>query len=121
MLAENIVADAPRVRPQLSAEGLEVLQAALEKERGSFPCSASSALKHAVWRICLDARRNNWPPEWLLVAFKTGAHSLPAVQRVARGPDRDELVAHLVSLCIEQYYALPVLGARENREQPLPR
>ena len=30
---------------------------------------------------------------------------MPAVQRLTRGPDRDEFVARLVSLCIDEYYA----------------
>ena len=67
-----------------------MLYAALEKDmRGRRPTS-SSAVKHAIWRICIDAKRNDWPPEWLLVAFKEAVFSLPAVQRVPRGPERDE-------------------------------
>jgi hypothetical protein len=58
-----------------------------------------------VQRICIDARRNNWPPEWLLIAFKTALETMPAVQRVARGPDREELASRLVSLCINEFYS----------------
>src|SRR4029079_8858048 len=109
--ARNQVPAGQRVRPRISTEGVAVLYAALEKDmRGRRP-TYSSAVKHAIWRICIDAKRNDWPPEWLLVAFKEAVFSLPAVQRVPRGPERDEIVAHLVSLCIEEYYGEPPLGA----------
>ena len=57
--------------------------------------TSASGLKYAVQRICVDANRSDWPPEQLLVAFKTALYALPAVQRLTRGPDRDEFVAHL--------------------------
>lgn len=109
--------DTLRARPRLSAEGLAVLQTALEKEAGGRSPRSSSALRHAMWRICIDARRTDWRPEWLLVAFKAGVNALPAVQRVARGPDRDELVADLVSLCIEEYYRIAPLGDQEYSDR----
>jgi hypothetical protein len=93
-----------RARPRLSAQGVAVLQTALERTVASRNPTSVAGLQHAIRRICLDARRNAWPPEQLLVAFKKALHSLPCVQRLTAGPDRDELVARLVTLCIEEYY-----------------
>jgi len=96
---------APRAMPRLSAEGVAVLGSALEREIGAPDLTSRSELQHAVRRICIDARRSNWPPEQLLIAFKMALDTIPSVQRLTRGPDRDELVARLVSLCIDEYYA----------------
>jgi hypothetical protein len=58
-----------------------VLHAALDAAIADRDAASSGALKHAVKRICIDARRNDWPPEWLLIAFKGALYTLPAVQR----------------------------------------
>ena len=114
----NEVSDAARARPQLSAEQVALLHAALETDLGSRDPKSSSELKHAIRRISTDAKQNNWPPESLLVALKAAAHSLPALQRLPRGPERDELVAHLVSLCIDEYYGGSVSGTRGSVRSP---
>jgi hypothetical protein len=43
-------------------------------------------------------------------------HTLPALQRLTPGPDRDDFVARLVSLCINEYYGDSALGAYESVE-----
>jgi hypothetical protein len=93
------------MKRRLSTEGVALLHAALEKATTSRKPSAATGVKYAVWRICVDARRQEWGPEQLLVAFKSALSTMPAVQRLTRGPDRDEFVARLVSLCVDQYYA----------------
>jgi hypothetical protein len=65
---------------------------------------SSLSLKDALSPVCAEARRRQWPPEVLLLAFKAALETVPAVRRLTRGPDRDELVARLVTLCIEQYF-----------------
>ena len=110
------VSATPRATPRLSSEGIAVLHAALEREIGGRSPTSSSRVRDAVRRISVDAKRNNWPPEWLLVAFKAAVHSLPALQRLTPGEDRDEFVAHLVSLCINEYYGPSALGVHESVE-----
>ena len=112
----NEVSATPRATPRLSSEGIAVLHAALERQVGSRNPSSMSGVRDAIRRISVDAKRNNWPPEWLLVAFKAAVHSLPALQRLTPGPDRDEFVARLVSLCINEYYGDSALGAYESVE-----
>ena len=105
------LSDAPRERPRLTAEGVALLHAALEREVGSRSTKSSGALKQAIRYIAVEAKRDKRPPEWLLVALKAAAHSMPALQCIPRGPDRDAIVAHLVSLCINEYYSSSPLGA----------
>jgi hypothetical protein len=93
------------MKQQLSAEGVALLDAALEKATTSRNPTAATGVKYAVRRICADAKRNGWTPEQLLVAFKSALATIPAVQRLTRGPDRDQFVARLVSVCIDEYYA----------------
>ena len=97
--------------PRLSAEAVAVLHAALENAPADRAPTASSALQRALQRICVDAKRSDWPPERLLIAFKAALYGLPVMQRLPRGPDRDEFVAHLVSRCIGEYYLGPQRSA----------
>lgn len=90
--------------PELSEESLALLRAALDSPIAGRYAAWPAALQHAVTRICIDAQRNDWPPEWLVIAFKGALYTLPAVQRLTRGWERDEFVARLVSLCIDEYY-----------------
>jgi hypothetical protein len=102
--SESEVSGSPRVTARLGAEAVAVLHAALEQEIGRRMPTSSPGLSDAIRRICLDAKRNAWPPESLLVAFKAALHSVPALQGLTSGPDRDAVVARLVSLCIDEYY-----------------
>ena len=94
-------------KPRLTEDAVAMLRAALDSAvAGRYP-AWSAALKDAVKRICIEARRSDWPPEQLLIAFKSALYALPSVQALTRGPERDEFVAHLVSLCIDEYYGKP--------------
>lgn len=94
-------------KPQLTEEAVAVLRAALDSGvAGRYP-AWSAALNDALKRICIDAKQSDWPPEQLLIAFKSALYTLPSVQHLTRGPDCDEFVSHLVSLCIDEYYGEP--------------
>ena len=97
-------ADAKR---QLTEDAVAMLRAALDGAvAGRYP-ARSAALEDAVKRVCNDARWSDWPPEQLLIAFKSALYAQPPVQRLTRGLERDEFVSHLVSLCIDEYYGKP--------------
>jgi hypothetical protein len=97
------VADTSRTQCSLSADAVAALHAALENTRTNF-VPTSPKVMDALRRVCDGAKRENWPPELLLIAFKKALDTAPGVQHLTRGPDRDEVVARLVSLCIEEYY-----------------
>lgn len=97
------VADTSRAQCSLSAEAVAALHAALESARTHF-VPTSPKVMDALRRVCDAAKRENWPPELLLIAFKRALDTAPGIQHLTRGPDRDEVVARLVSLCIVEYY-----------------
>lgn len=105
--SKNDVAGTSRPKPSLSAEGMAVLHAALGAGITDRDPKSSRALKDALRHICDEAKVKNWPPESLLIALKLALNHIPAVQRLTRGPERDEFVAHMVSLCITEYYGAP--------------
>lgn len=96
-----------RAKPQLSAEDTVMVHTALQGVRHPSDPQSSADVKDALQRLCLKAKEANWTPEGLLIAFKEALYTLPTVERVPRGPDRDEFVARLVSLCIEAYFGTP--------------
>jgi hypothetical protein len=89
-----------------SAEGLALLRAALQPQWqwNDEKLESSPTLRMALRRICWDAKSSNARPERFLVAFKNALQSAPALRRLARGPERDEYIARIVSLCIGEYY-----------------
>jgi hypothetical protein len=97
-------AETGRANCVLSAEGAKALYSALENRRTTHDLASSPSAREAVRRICDEAKREHWPPESLLIAFKQALTAAPAVRRIPRGPERDEFVACLVSLCIDEYY-----------------
>ena len=103
----NDVADTSRPKPTLSADGVAVLHAALGRGMADRDSTSSLGLRDALRYICREARLKNWPPESLLIAFKTALETVPAVQCLTSGPDCDELVARPVSRCIDEYYGAP--------------
>ncbi|HEY2375497.1 MAG TPA: hypothetical protein VGH98_05935 [Gemmatimonadaceae bacterium] len=97
-------AETSRANCVLSPEGAAALYAALEDRSTTRDLASSAATVDAVRRICDEAKREHWPPESLLIAFKKALAAAPAVRRLTRGPKRDAFVARLVSLCIAEYY-----------------
>jgi len=88
----------------LSPEGTAALYAALDNRSTTRDLASSPSARYAVRWICDEAKREHCPPESFLVAFKNALQTAPAVRRLTSGPDRDEFVARLVSLCIDEYY-----------------
>lgn len=97
-------AETSRANCVLSSEGAAALYAALENRRTTHDLASSPTARDAVRRICDEAKREHWPPESFLIALKTALAAAPAVRRLPRGPERDEFVGRVVSLCIEEYY-----------------
>ena len=89
-----------------SADGLALLRAALQPPHlwCDDRIEASPTLRVALRRICSDAKSSNARPERFLVAFKSALQSAPAMRGLARGPERDDYLARVVSLCIDEYY-----------------
>ena len=97
---------APEGTAVFSAEGLALLRAALQTQWrwSAETIETSPTLRVALQRICSDAKQGSAPPERFLVAFKSVLQGAPALRRLPAGPERDEYVARIVSICIEEYY-----------------
>jgi hypothetical protein len=93
----------------LSGPAVAKLQAALSDARAGRSM-LSPDIKEAVRSVCDEARREQWPPETLLVAYKSALETVGAVRGLPRGPERDAVIARLVSLCINEYYGAPQPG-----------
>jgi hypothetical protein len=89
-----------------SAEGLALLRAAMQPPHpwNDEKIDSSPTLRLALRRICSEGRQSDARPEQFLVALKSVLQSAPAMRRLAPGPERDDYVARIVSLCIKEYY-----------------
>jgi len=114
------VADTSRAQCSLSAAAVAALHAALENVRTQL-VPTSRTMIDAVGRVCGEAKKANWPPELLLIAFKKALDTAPGMQHLTRGPERNEVVARLVSLCIEEYYRSYHRERAESALQSQPR
>src|SRR5690242_14195364 len=92
----SAVADPSAATLDFNAESLAALRAALENRSAQLDPTSSPILQAALRHVCLEAKRKNWPPESLLIAFKKALHETSTVQRLSRGPDRDGFVERLV-------------------------
>lgn len=108
------VANGSRAQCSLSAQAVAALHAALENAHADLVPTSPTVID-ALRRVCGEAKRENWPPELLLIAFKKALDTTPGVQHLTRGPERDQVVVRLVSLCIEEYYR----GCHRERAGPV--
>lgn len=88
----------------LSPESTAALTDAFRLHLAQPSAPADQRITEALGRICAEARRDQIPPERLLVAFKGVWNSLPEVRQL-HGQRATEEVRDLVTLCIERYYA----------------
>jgi hypothetical protein len=98
------LADVRRANSRLSSESASALYAALEDGNARRDPASSPTASKAVRGICDEAKRQHWPPESFLIALKKTLAGAPAVRRLASGYERDDFVARLVSMGIDEYY-----------------
>jgi hypothetical protein len=98
----------PLVRVSSDAAVVAVRSALQAQLRGE---SSSQDLQRAIRLMCEEARRKDLRAEQLLIVFKRAWHSLPEVEQLPRGLERTDLLNHVISLCIDEFYA----GAERDR------
>lgn len=91
--------------PGLSPAVLRALRGALEDRPGAPP--SDGELRRAMRLVCDDARHRGLRAEQLIITFKQVWATLPEVRKVPRGAEREEMLARLVSMCINEFYAEP--------------
>lgn len=96
----------------LSPAHQELLRSALD---GRGPESlVTSEQRAAIRRICSAPERQTFEPEDLLIAFKLALVEAANAVRIPPGPERNDFLARLVSVYIEEFYRVPQGGDLVN-------
>lgn len=66
-----------------------------------------SELRLPVRRLCIFAHSRDMRAEELLIRFKEVWASLPPHAELPRGRQRDDLMARVATMCIEEFYGPP--------------
>ncbi|MGI8619039.1 MAG: hypothetical protein ACR2L6_08105 [Gemmatimonadaceae bacterium] len=69
--------------------------------------SSLSDLRPTVRQLCILAHSEDVRAEELLVRFKETWASLPALSGLPRGRQRNDLMARVATMCIEEFYGTP--------------
>ena len=96
--------EAPRTSQPISSGAMDALRHSLRGEYRAESKLARARLRNAVQLICAEARVKNYTPERLLIDVKDALRLSPEVQQLPRGPERDEVVASVVTLCINEFF-----------------
>lgn len=65
---------------------------------------AGDDVRHALRSLCEDARAHEVRVEQLVIAIKQGWSSLHSDNPRTRSAGPDELLNHVITLCIDEYY-----------------
>lgn len=98
----------PRWRLPVSHQ--ESLQSVLD-ERPEMTITAEQ--RAVIRRICAAPERQAFEPEDFLIAFKLALVEAANAVRIPPGPERNEFLARMVSVYIEEFYRSP-----EGSESP---
>lgn len=66
---------------------------------------AGGEVRRALRNLCGDARTSHVRVEQLVIAIKQGWTSLHSEQPRTRAAGPDEMLNHVIRLCIDEYYA----------------
>ena len=91
----------------------ELLRSALE---GGALGSVTSEQRVVIRGICSAPERRRFEPEDFLIAFKLALVDAANDAGIPLGPDRNDLLAKLVSVYIEEFYRLPALGDAPQKD-----
>ena len=95
--------DSSAGRPQLSAESVSDLTAALERYARNEADIA--AIQPALRKVAEEARQRKVHAEQLLVLLKDVWFSLPGVRGASDSDGQHQLLQRLVTLSIREYYS----------------
>jgi hypothetical protein len=94
---------------RLSAHDAHVLRAAFDRAFGSGTAAkqgrvSDDELRLALREACTQAHRQNVPAEQLIISIKQIWADLPAARTWATADAPEDLLGHVVSLCVDEYY-----------------
>jgi hypothetical protein len=77
----------------------------------------TSEQRAAIRRICSAPERQTFEPEDFLIAFKLAIVDAANAVKIPPGPERNDFLARLVTVYIEEFYRVPQNGeSAKNRD-----
>jgi hypothetical protein len=99
----------PRTIPESTITALgELLVHMVRDEPGADSegrARAGTEVRRALRALCADARSHRIRVEQLVIAIKQGWSSLHSDHPRTRSAGPDELLNHVITLCIDEYYS----------------
>jgi hypothetical protein len=86
----------------------DLLRTAL-RLRGSGS-AVNSEQRAIIHQICAAPEKSTFAPEDFVIAFKLALTNAANEVGIRPGPDRNDLLARLVSVCIEEFFRIPSIG-----------
>src|SRR5690242_6911884 len=94
----------PHSAAAISSAAMDALRHSLQGDYRADGKLARARVRHTVQLVCADARLKRYTPERLLIDVKDALRVLPEVQRLPRGPERDDFISSVVTLCIDEFF-----------------
>ena len=99
----------PRTIPESTIAALRELLVHMVRDEPSADSKgrarAGEEVRRALRALCEDARVHRVRVEQLVIAIKQGWSSLHSDRPRARSDGPDELLNHVITLCIDEYYS----------------
>jgi hypothetical protein len=74
----------------------------------------TSEQRAIIHQICSAPEKLNFAPEDFVIAFKLALTNAANDVGIRPGPDRNDLLTNMVSVCIEEFFRLPATGDGPN-------
>jgi hypothetical protein len=108
MTRHPIGSSAPPPRWRLPQRHEDLLRTALRLN--STGRAVTSEQRAIIGQICSAPEKLTFAPEDFVIAFKLALNDAANELGLRPGPDRNDLLARLVSVCIEEFFRVPSTG-----------
>jgi hypothetical protein len=82
---------------------------------GATPKAVSAEQRLVLRQICSAPERKAFEPEDFLIAFKLALADAANDVGIPPGPERNDFLSRLVSVCIEEFYRYPSNGGTTSK------
>jgi hypothetical protein len=80
--------------------------------------TVTSEQRAIINQICSAPEKKTFAPEDFLIAFKLALTNAANEVGIPPGPDRNDLLTRIVSVCIEEFFRLPPLSDAPRKASP---
>jgi hypothetical protein len=77
---------------------------------GAYSKTVSAEQRAVLQQICSAPERSQFEPEDFLIAFKLALADAANDVGIPPGPERNDFLSRLVTVCIEEFYRFPSNG-----------